>query len=201
MKLESTRFMKLDKARELHEPSIMKLELDLKIYSSSSSSSSNRLDRVNFEQFTSRSRVTRELSCLVYTPTPDDPLPAKRLKAGLVGKRRKAKSLLRLIDEPSDEGVLVEEPVHDDEEADLQRALELSLKEQAERTQGPACPVVLREHNSEKFQPLLEVQGKGKEKVVEEQGAHDLLTLQTPNKKIPIEKFIFQRRDRAGFTP
>ncbi|GJY28300.1 hypothetical protein Tco_0404067 [Tanacetum coccineum] len=33
--------------------------------------------------------------------TPDDPLPAKRLKVGLVGKRHKAKSPLRLIDEPS----------------------------------------------------------------------------------------------------
>ncbi|GJQ96477.1 hypothetical protein Tco_0007616 [Tanacetum coccineum] len=80
--------------------------------------------------------------------TPDDPLPAKRSKAGLVGKRRKAKSPLRLIDEPSDEGV-----------------------------PGLARPVVLREPDSEKFQPLPEVQGKGKEKVVEEQAAHDLLTL------------------------
>ncbi|GKE39169.1 hypothetical protein Tco_1462574, partial [Tanacetum coccineum] len=85
--------------------------------------------------------------------TSDDPLPAKRSKAGLVGKRRKAKSPLRLIDEPSDEGVPVEEPAHDDEEADIQRALELK------------------------------VQGKGKEKVVEEQGANDLLTLQTLKKK------------------
>ncbi|GJX77544.1 retrovirus-related pol polyprotein from transposon TNT 1-94 [Tanacetum coccineum] len=115
--------------------------------------------------------------------TPDDPLPAKRLKASLVGKRRKAKSLLRLIDEPSDEGVPVEEPAHDDEEADLQWALELSLKEQGERTQGPAHPVVLREPYSRKFQPLPEVQGKGKEKVIEEEAAHDLLTLQTPMKK------------------
>ncbi|GJR07743.1 hypothetical protein Tco_0790395 [Tanacetum coccineum] len=80
--------------------------------------------------------------------TPDDPLPAKRLKAGLVGKRCKAKSPLRLIDEPSDEGV-----------------------------PGPARPVVLREPDSEKFQPLPEVQGKGKEKFSEEQAAHDLLTL------------------------
>ncbi|GKC06175.1 hypothetical protein Tco_0997785 [Tanacetum coccineum] len=96
--------------------------------------------------------------------TPDDPLPAKRLKVGLVGKRRKAKSSLRLIDEPSDEGVPVEEPAHDDEEADLQRALELK------------------------------VQGKGKEKVVEEQSAHDLLTLQTPMKKSLTEQFIFQSR-------
>ncbi|GKG49781.1 hypothetical protein Tco_0518555, partial [Tanacetum coccineum] len=49
----------------------------------------------------------------------NDPLPAKRSKAGLVGKRRKAKSPLRLIDKPSDEGVPGKEPVHDDEEADL----------------------------------------------------------------------------------
>ncbi|GJW25012.1 retrovirus-related pol polyprotein from transposon TNT 1-94 [Tanacetum coccineum] len=97
--------------------------------------------------------------------TSDDPLLAKRSKAGLVGKRRKAKSPLRLIDEPSDEGVLVEEHAHDDEETNIQRALELK-------------PV------SEKFQPLLKVQGKGKEKVIEEQAAHDLLTLQTPKKKM-----------------
>ncbi|GKD47888.1 retrovirus-related pol polyprotein from transposon TNT 1-94 [Tanacetum coccineum] len=63
----------------------------------------------------------------------DDPLPAKRLKAGLVGKRSKAKSLLKFIDEPSDEGVRVEEHAHDDEEADIQRALELSLKEEEEQ--------------------------------------------------------------------
>ncbi|GJV75781.1 retrovirus-related pol polyprotein from transposon TNT 1-94 [Tanacetum coccineum] len=124
----------------------------------------------------------------------DDPLLAKRSKAGLVGKRRKAKSPLRLIDEPSDEGVPVEEPAHDDEEADIQQALELSLKEQGERTQGPARPVVLREPIFEKFQPLPEVQGKGKEKVIEEQANHDLLALQTPKKNSPTEQFIFQRR-------
>ncbi|GKD86466.1 retrovirus-related pol polyprotein from transposon TNT 1-94 [Tanacetum coccineum] len=126
--------------------------------------------------------------------TLDDPLPAKRSNVGLVGKSRKAKSPLRLIDEPSDEGVPVEEPAHDDEEADLQRALELSLKEQGERTQGPARPVVLKEPDSKKFQPLPEVQGKGKEKVIEEQVADDLLTLQTLKKKSPTEQFIFQRR-------
>ncbi|GKG31004.1 hypothetical protein Tco_0423492, partial [Tanacetum coccineum] len=37
--------------------------------------------------------------------------------------------------------------------------------------------------NSRKFQPLPEVQGKGKEKVSEELVAHDLLTLQIPKKK------------------
>ncbi|GJT00430.1 retrovirus-related pol polyprotein from transposon TNT 1-94 [Tanacetum coccineum] len=88
--------------------------------------------------------------------TKDDPLPAKRSKVSLVGKRRKAKSPLRLINEPSDEGVPVEEPTHADEDADLQRALELSLKEQWERTQGLAHPVVLREPGSGKFHPLPE---------------------------------------------
>ncbi|GJZ29600.1 hypothetical protein Tco_0574247 [Tanacetum coccineum] len=66
--------------------------------------------------------------------TPDDPFPAKRSKAGLVGKRRKAKSPLRLIDEPSDEGVPVEEPAHNNEEAHLQRALELSARKGKEKS-------------------------------------------------------------------
>ncbi|GKD08534.1 reverse transcriptase domain-containing protein, partial [Tanacetum coccineum] len=116
-------------------------------------------------------------------PKPTATQPPKPKPSGLVGKRRKPKSPLKLVDEPSDEGVLVEEPAHTDEEADLQRALELSLKEQAERTQEPAHLVVLREPDSGKYQPLPEVQGKGKEKVVDEQAAYDLLTLQTPTKK------------------
>ncbi|GJT52668.1 retrovirus-related pol polyprotein from transposon TNT 1-94 [Tanacetum coccineum] len=109
--------------------------------------------------------------------TPDESSQAKRSKGGLVQKRRKPKSPLNLVDEPSDEGVPVEELAHTDEEADLQRALEISLKEQAERTQGPARLMVLREPDSGKYQPLPEVQGKGKEKVIDEQATHDLLTL------------------------
>ncbi|GJV59599.1 retrovirus-related pol polyprotein from transposon TNT 1-94 [Tanacetum coccineum] len=76
--------------------------------------------------------------------------------AGLVGKRRKAKSPLKLVDEPSDECVPVKEIVNNEEEANLQRAMELSLKDQWERTQGPTRPVILREPDSGKFQPLLE---------------------------------------------
>ncbi|GKB15514.1 retrovirus-related pol polyprotein from transposon TNT 1-94 [Tanacetum coccineum] len=95
----------------------------------------------------------------------------------------------------------VEDPVHTDEEADLQRALELSLKEQAEQTQGPARPVVLREPDSGKYQPLPEVQGKGKEKVVNEQAAHGLLTLQTLKKKSLVDQFIFQRRPSMHTEP
>ncbi|GJU61875.1 retrovirus-related pol polyprotein from transposon TNT 1-94 [Tanacetum coccineum] len=111
------------------------------------------------------------------------------------------KSSLQLVDEVVDEGVPEKEPTHDDEEANLQRALELSLKEQGERTQGPARPVVIREPDSGRIQPLPEVQGKGKEKVAEEQAAHDLLTLQTPKPKNPADQFIFQRRTPMPTEP
>nr|GFB81473.1 hypothetical protein [Tanacetum cinerariifolium] len=39
-----------------------------------------------------------------------------------------------------------------------------------------------------------DVPGKGKEKVIEEQVARDLLNLQTPKKKSPADRYIFQRR-------
>ncbi|GJY06200.1 copia protein, partial [Tanacetum coccineum] len=133
--------------------------------------------------------------------TPNEPSPAKRSKGGLVGKRRKPKSLLKLVDEPSDEGVPVEDHAHTDEEADLQQALELSLKEQSKRTKGPPRLVVLREPDSGKYQPLPEVQEKGKEKVVDEQATHDLLTLQTPMKKSHVDQFIFQRRPSMHTEP
>ncbi|GJW36175.1 retrovirus-related pol polyprotein from transposon TNT 1-94 [Tanacetum coccineum] len=88
--------------------------------------------------------------------TPDEPSPVKRSKGGIVGKRRKSKSLLKLVDKFVDEGVPHKEPAYDDEESNLQWALELSLKDQGERTPGPARPVVFREPNSRRFQPLLE---------------------------------------------
>ncbi|GKB34279.1 hypothetical protein Tco_0879221 [Tanacetum coccineum] len=47
------------------------------------------------------------------------------------------------------------------------------------------------------FQPLLEVLGKGKDKVGEEQATQVLLNLQTPKKKSPAEQYIFQRRTPA----
>nr|GEZ10305.1 hypothetical protein [Tanacetum cinerariifolium] len=59
------------------------------------------------------------------------PYYVKRSKSGLVGKIRKPRSPLRLVDEPSAEDVPIKEPAYNEEEANLQRALELSLKEQA----------------------------------------------------------------------
>ncbi|GJX40461.1 retrovirus-related pol polyprotein from transposon TNT 1-94 [Tanacetum coccineum] len=114
---------------------------------------------------TQPSKAVLEKKCKLVKETPDEPSPAKRSKGGLVTKKCKPKSPLKMVDEPSDEGVL-----------------------------GPACLVVIKEPESGRIQPLTEVQGKGKEKVVEEQAAHDLLTLQTSQKKSLADQFIFQRR-------
>ncbi|GKC45418.1 hypothetical protein Tco_1063140 [Tanacetum coccineum] len=97
-------------------------------------------------------------------------------KSPSLAKRSKAgrvskKRKLQLRDEFIDEGVPATEPRIDDEEAIMQKVLE------------------------EK------VQGKGKEKVGEEQAAQVLLNLQTPKKKNPAEQFIFQRCTPATAEP
>nr|GEU78090.1 integrase, catalytic region, zinc finger, CCHC-type, peptidase aspartic, catalytic [Tanacetum cinerariifolium] len=100
------------------------------------------------------------------------PAPAKsqgkkprRFKPVLVTKQRKPTSSLRLVNESVDEGIPKKEPRFDDEEADVQRALEESLKSVYDAPRGPLPPVAL-----------------------------DLLTLQTPKKKSPADQYIFQRR-------
>ncbi|GJX18874.1 monodehydroascorbate reductase, partial [Tanacetum coccineum] len=100
----------------------------------------------------------------VVTETSEAQSLAKRSKAGKVVKKRTKKSSLQLVDEFVDEGVPENEPRIGDEEADLQKAVEESLKEFHSARQGPLPPVVIREPESGKFQPLPEVQGKGKEK-------------------------------------
>ncbi|GKC12113.1 hypothetical protein Tco_1008895 [Tanacetum coccineum] len=82
-----------------------------------------------------------------------------------------------LPNEESVLGYLTNEPCLVDEEADMQKAVEESLKDVHTTNQGPLLPVVIREPESGKFQPLSEVQGKGKEKVGEEQAAQVLLNL------------------------
>nr|GEX73084.1 hypothetical protein [Tanacetum cinerariifolium] len=124
--------------------------------------------------------------------TSDKPSPAKRSKPGLVTKRCKPTSSLRSVYESVDEGIPKKEPRFDDEESDIQRALEESLKSVYDAPRGPLLPVVIREPDSRKYQSLPEVQGKGKEKVSDEQVALDLLTLQTPKKKSLADLFIFQ---------
>nr|GEU43473.1 hypothetical protein [Tanacetum cinerariifolium] len=90
------------------------------------------------------------------------------------------------------------EPRFDDEEADVQRALEKSLKSVYDVPRGPLSSMVIREPESRKYQPLPEVQGKGKEKVTDEQVALDLLTLQTPKKKSLADHEVESDEDVPG---
>ncbi|GJU73599.1 hypothetical protein Tco_1265004 [Tanacetum coccineum] len=125
----------------------------------------------------------------------------KKPKPAPAKPQEKKCKLDTLANEFVNEGVLENEPRLDDEEAATQRAIEESLKEVHDTRQGPLPPVVFREPDSGKFQPLPEVQGKGKEKVSDEQVARDLLTLQKPKKKSPAEQYIFQKRTPATSEP
>ncbi|GKA40408.1 hypothetical protein Tco_0733001 [Tanacetum coccineum] len=127
---------------------------------------------------------------------------AKRAKAGKVVKKRTVKSSKQLVDEFVDEGVPAAKPrLEDTEEAILQKVLEESLTDAYPTQRGPLPPVVFRETDTGKLQPLPEVPGKGKEKVGEEQAAQVLLHLQTPKKKSPAEQYIFQRHTPVPSEP
>ncbi|GKE90499.1 hypothetical protein Tco_1567974, partial [Tanacetum coccineum] len=78
---------------------------------------------------TERSKKDQSKKRKLVKETSDAPSPAKRSKAG-------------------------KEPVYGDEETDIQQAMELSIKEQAEHTQGPARLVVIREPDFGRIQPL-----------------------------------------------
>nr|GEX07112.1 monodehydroascorbate reductase [Tanacetum cinerariifolium] len=109
-------------------------------------------------------------------------------------RERSARCSPRSVDESVAEDVPEKEPRVDNEEADVQRELEERSKSIYDVPWGSLPPMVIREPESEKYQPLPEVPGKGKEKVTEEQIARDLLTLQTPKKKSHANRYIFQRR-------
>nr|GEY76301.1 hypothetical protein [Tanacetum cinerariifolium] len=74
------------------------------------------------------------------------------------------------------------------------RALEERLKSMYDVPWGALPPVVIREPESGKYQPLPEVPGKGKANVIKEQVAQDLLNLQKPKRKSHADQYIFQRR-------
>nr|GEV10886.1 retrovirus-related Pol polyprotein from transposon TNT 1-94 [Tanacetum cinerariifolium] len=116
---------------------------------------------------------------------------ATKSRHGFVSKKRTPISTLKSVDESVAKDVPAKEPQVD---AELQRALEESLKSMYDVPRGPLPPVVIREPESEKYQPLLEVSRNGKAKVTEEQVAQDLLDLQKPKRKSPVDQYIFQRR-------
>ncbi|GJV47340.1 hypothetical protein Tco_1437552 [Tanacetum coccineum] len=131
----------------------------------------------------------------------ESPKAAKATKSKTAKQTKPSAPKASKVTKPPKPTPTTTEPSKKDQTKDIQRAVELSIKEQAERTQGPARPVVIREPDSGRIQPLPDVQGKGKEKVSDEQVALDLLTLQTPKKKSPAEQYIFQRRTPTTTEP
>nr|GEX92184.1 monodehydroascorbate reductase [Tanacetum cinerariifolium] len=128
------------------------------------------------------------------TETTDKPAKGKRIKHSISRKTRQSRSSLKSVGASEAEEVPAVEPRVADEEADYQKAVEESLKTAHAVHRGPLPPLVIREHESGKYQPPPEVPGKGKAKVTEEQVAHDLLSLQKAKRKDPVEQYIFQRR-------
>nr|GEY27133.1 retrovirus-related Pol polyprotein from transposon TNT 1-94 [Tanacetum cinerariifolium] len=124
------------------------------------------------------------------TETSDKPPKAKKSKYGFIGKKHTLKSVAASVAKD----VPAMEPQVAAEDANLKKALEESMKSIYDVPRGLLPLVVIREPESEKYQPLLEVPGKGKAKVTEEQVSHDLLSLQKPKRKSLVDQYIFQRR-------
>nr|GEZ87261.1 hypothetical protein [Tanacetum cinerariifolium] len=128
------------------------------------------------------------------TGTTDKPAKAKRIKRSASRKTHQPKSSPKSMGESEAEEVPAEELQVIDEDADFQKAIEESMKDAYALPKGPLPPVVIRELESGKYQPLPEMPGKGKAKVSEEQVAYDLLSLQKHKKTSPVDQYIFQRR-------
>ncbi|GJU18267.1 retrovirus-related pol polyprotein from transposon TNT 1-94 [Tanacetum coccineum] len=146
---------------------------------------------------TEPSKKDQSKKCKLVKESSEAPSPAKQPKAGKVIKKRTQKSSHQLVDEFIDEGVPVNEPRFGDEEADLQKAVEESLKDVHAAHQSPLPPVVIREPESGKFQPLSEVQGKAKKKV--ELGLTDSET--ESDEEVPGIDVGYQDEGQAGPKP
>ncbi|GKA39179.1 hypothetical protein Tco_0731730 [Tanacetum coccineum] len=124
---------------------------------------------------------------------------AKRAKAGKVVKKRTLKRSQHLVDE----GIPLTEPGFGDLEADTQRAIEESLKDAQGAPRGPFPPVVFRETDTGKFQPLPECIVNGKREKV---GCGASTQVSTQSSKLQIKSgpagtYIFQRRTSAPTEP
>nr|GFA92458.1 hypothetical protein [Tanacetum cinerariifolium] len=100
----------------------------------------------------------------------DKPSKAIKSRHSFVSKKRMPNSTPKSVHESVAEDIPVKEPRVDNEEADVQRALEESMKSMYDVPRGPLPPVVIREPESRKYQPLPE-----------------------PKRKSPVDQYIFQR--------
>nr|GEV60189.1 integrase, catalytic region, zinc finger, CCHC-type, peptidase aspartic, catalytic [Tanacetum cinerariifolium] len=101
------------------------------------------------------------------TEISDKPPKATKSIHGFISKKHKPISTLKSVAED----VPAKEQQVDAKEADMQMALEESLKSMYDVPRGPLLPVVIREPDFRKYQPLLEVPGKGKAKAGPDPGA------------------------------
>nr|GEX11410.1 hypothetical protein [Tanacetum cinerariifolium] len=132
------------------------------------------------------------------TGTTDKPAKAKRIKRSVSRNTCQSRGSPKSVGASEAKEVLAEEPQVAEEDADFQKAMEESMKDAYALPKGPLPPVVIREPESGKYQPLPEVPGKGKAKVSEEQVAHDLLSLQKYKKTSPTDQYIFQSAQAEG---
>nr|GEX03938.1 hypothetical protein [Tanacetum cinerariifolium] len=128
------------------------------------------------------------------TETTDKPAKAKRIKHSISRKTRQPRSSPKSVGASEAKETPAEEPQVTDEDTDYQKAVEESMKDAYALPKGPLLPVVIKEPESGKYQPLSEVPEKGKAKVTKEQVAHDLLSLQKHKKTCLADQYIFQRR-------
>nr|GEZ89527.1 integrase, catalytic region, zinc finger, CCHC-type, peptidase aspartic, catalytic [Tanacetum cinerariifolium] len=126
--------------------------------------------------------------------TTDKPAKAKRIKRSVSRNTRQSKGSPKSVGASEAKEVPAEEPQVAEEDADFLKAVEESMKDAYALPKGQLPPVVIREPELGKYQPLPEVPGKGKEKVFEEQVSHDLLSLQKHKKTSHADQYIFQRR-------
>nr|GEU71988.1 hypothetical protein [Tanacetum cinerariifolium] len=127
-------------------------------------------------------------------PRPAKPARKPQIKRSVSRNTRQSRGSPKSVGASEAEEVPAEEPQVAEEDADFQKAMEESMKDAYALPKGPLPPVVIREPESGKYQPLSEVPGKGNAKVSEEHVAHDLLSLQKHKKTSPADQYIFQRR-------
>nr|GEW78314.1 E-beta-farnesene synthase [Tanacetum cinerariifolium] len=118
---------------------------------------------------TSAPAKSQENKCKLATETTDKLAKSKRIKRSISRKTRQPRSSPKSMGVLEAEEVPAEEPQVADEDANHQKAVEESMKDAYALPKGPLPPVVIKEPESGKYQPLPEVPGKGKANLTEEQ--------------------------------
>nr|GEU84028.1 histone deacetylase 14 [Tanacetum cinerariifolium] len=139
------------------------------------------------------------------TEISDKPSKAIKSRHGFLSKKLKPISTPKFVDESVAEDIPTKEPRVDDEEADVKKELEESIKSMYDVPRGPLPPVVIQEPESGKYQPLPEVPRKGSSGRDESSSLHAELGM-TDNDKETEEDVLGadaggQAEGQAGSNP